>query len=169
MHKRKTTDKNKSLVNVIENGLVDLANEIKEMSENEIENEKLYEIVHIFERVLYFNDKKPIRQGLKILTLNQILSRLPIYWDQLKVGNNSEKLINEIRQILHSLYRSKNLLKQSIIIFDQYHLKMEAILINTENSKTNKPHRFRLSLADKLTLKDRKKNMTLVNLSIYYT
>ena len=79
MHKRKTTDKNKSLVNVIENGLVDLANEIKEMSENEIENEKLYEIVHIFERVLYFNDKKPIRQGLKILTLNQILSRLPIY------------------------------------------------------------------------------------------
>ena len=61
MHKRKTTDKNKSLVNVIENGLVDLANEIKEMSENEIENEKLYEIVHIFERVLYFNDKKPIR------------------------------------------------------------------------------------------------------------
>ena len=61
VHKRKTTDKNKSLVNVIENGLVDLANEIKEMSENEIENEKLYEIVHIFERVLYFNDKKPIR------------------------------------------------------------------------------------------------------------
>ena len=61
VHKRKTTDKNKSLVNVIENGLVDLANEIKEMSENEIENEKLYEIVHIFERVLYFNDKKPIK------------------------------------------------------------------------------------------------------------
>ena len=61
VHKRKTTDKNKSLVNVIENGFVDLANEIKEMPENEIENEKLYEIVHIFERVLYFNDKKPIR------------------------------------------------------------------------------------------------------------
>ena len=113
--------------------------------------------------------KNQLGQGLKILTLNQILSRLPIYWDQLKVGNNSEKLINEIRQLLHSLYRSKNLLKQSIIIFDQYHLKMESILINTENSKTNKPHRFRLSLADKLTLKDRKKNMTLVNLSIYYT
>ena len=46
---------------------------------------------------------------------------------------------------------------------------MEAILINTENSKTNKLHRFRLTLADKLNLKDRKKNMTLVNLSIYYT
>ena len=61
VHKRKTTDKNKSLVNVIENGLVDLANEIKEMPENEIENEKLYEIVHIFERVFYFNVKKPIR------------------------------------------------------------------------------------------------------------
>lgn len=61
VHKRKTADKNKSLVNVIENGLVDLANEIKEMPENEIENEKLYEIVHIFERVFYFNAKKPIR------------------------------------------------------------------------------------------------------------
>ena len=61
VHKRKTTDKNKSLVNVIENGLVDLANEIKEMPENEIENEKLYEIVDIFERVFYFNAKKPIR------------------------------------------------------------------------------------------------------------
>lgn len=61
VYERKNTDENKGLVNVTENGLVDLANEIEEMSENEIENEKLYEIVHIFERVLYFNDKKPIR------------------------------------------------------------------------------------------------------------
>ena len=41
--------------------------------------------------------------------------------------------------------------------------------MNTENSKTNEPHRFRLSLADKLNLKDPSKNMALVNLSIYYT
>ena len=40
---------------------------------------------------------------------------------------------------------------------------------NTKNSKTNEPHRFRLSLADKLNLKDPSKNMALVNLSIYYT
>ena len=41
--------------------------------------------------------------------------------------------------------------------------------MNTENSKTNEPHRFRLDLADKLNLKNPKKNMALVNLSIYYT
>ena len=44
-------------------------------------------------------------QGLKILTPNQILSRLPISLAQLKAGNNSEKLKNEIRQLLHSLYK----------------------------------------------------------------
>ena len=41
--------------------------------------------------------------------------------------------------------------------------------MNTENSKTNDPHRFRLSLVDKLNLKDPNKNMALANLSIYYT
>ena len=41
--------------------------------------------------------------------------------------------------------------------------------MNTENSKTNEPHKFRLTLADKLNLKDPNKNMALVNLSIYYT
>ena len=51
-------------------------------------------------------------EGLKILTPNQMLSRLPITLVQLKAGNNSEKLKNEIRQLLYSLYRSKKLTKQ---------------------------------------------------------
>ena len=51
-------------------------------------------------------------KGLKILTPNQMLSRLPISLAQLKAGNNSEKLKNEIRQLLYSLYRSKKLTKQ---------------------------------------------------------
>ena len=51
-------------------------------------------------------------KGLKILTPNQMLSRLPISLAQLKAGNNSEKLKNEIRQILYSLYKSKKLTKQ---------------------------------------------------------
>ena len=42
---------------------------------------------------------------LKMLTPEQMLSRLPIYLAQLKAGNNSQKLKNEIRQLLHSLYR----------------------------------------------------------------
>ena len=41
--------------------------------------------------------------------------------------------------------------------------------METENSKTNEPHRFRLSVADKLNLKNRNKNMALANLNIYYT
>ena len=51
-------------------------------------------------------------EGLKILTPSQMLSRLPICLAQLKAGNNSEKLKNEIRQLLYSLYRSKKLTKQ---------------------------------------------------------
>ena len=41
--------------------------------------------------------------------------------------------------------------------------------MNTENSKTNKPRRLKLTLADKLNLKDHNENMALANLSIYYT
>ena len=41
--------------------------------------------------------------------------------------------------------------------------------MNTENSKTNEPHRFKLDLTDKLNLKNSNKNMALANLSIYYT
>ena len=46
---------------------------------------------------------------------------------------------------------------------------METIFTNTENSKANKSHRFKLDLADKLNFKNPKKNMALANLSIYYT
>ena len=50
-------------------------------------------------------------KGLKILIPDQMLSRLPITLAQLKAGNNSQKLINEIRQLLYSLYHSKKLTK----------------------------------------------------------
>ena len=46
---------------------------------------------------------------LKILTPNQMLKRLPIALAQVKAGNNSESLLNEIRQIVYSLYRSKSI------------------------------------------------------------
>ena len=51
-------------------------------------------------------------QGLKILTPNQMLSRLPVSLAHLKLENNSEKCKNEIRQLLYSLYRSNKLTKQ---------------------------------------------------------
>ena len=50
-------------------------------------------------------------QRLKILTPDQMLSRLPITLAQLKAGNNSQKFINEIRQLYYSLYHSKKLTK----------------------------------------------------------
>ena len=54
-------------------------------------------------------------KGLKIFTPNQMLSRLPIALAQLKAGNNSEKLKNEIRQLLYSLYRSKKNIHKSLL------------------------------------------------------
>ena len=55
--------------------------------------------------------RNQLGQGLKLLTLNQMLSRLRIDLAQLKAGNNSQKLKNEIRQLLYSLYRSEKLTK----------------------------------------------------------
>ena len=104
--------KNKDLVNVIKSGLTDLKNETENMSEEEKEIEKPNEIVNIVEEILEFNKQKQEGKGLKILTPDQMLSRLPISLAQLKAGNNSEKLKNEIRQLLYSLYRSKKLTKQ---------------------------------------------------------
>ena len=50
--------------------------------------------------------------GIKILTPNQMIKRLPIALAQIKAGNNSESLLNEIRQIAYSLYRSKEITKK---------------------------------------------------------
>ena len=49
---------------------------------------------------------------LKILTPKQMLQRLPIALAQVKAGNNSESLLNEIKQIVQSLYQSKQITKK---------------------------------------------------------
>ena len=106
-------EKNNELVNMINSGLKDLKEEIKKMSEAEIENEDPESIVEIVEKILKFNKQNQQKgQGIKILTPNQMLNRLPIALAQLQAGNNSNKLKNEIRQLLYSLYRSKNITKQ---------------------------------------------------------
>ena len=56
--------------------------------------------------------KETKAKGLKILTPKQILQRLPITLAQVKAGNNSESLLNEIRQIAYSLYQSKQITKK---------------------------------------------------------
>ena len=109
------------------------------------------------------------RRGLKILTPDQILSRLPIILAQLKTENNSERLKNEIRQLLYSWYRSKKLKKTVHNNLINTIKKIETISANTENNRKNEPHRFRLTLADNLILKVLIKNIALANLSIYWT
>ena len=104
--------RNKNMVESINKKLTKLKNIVKNVPKDEIskveENKKIIDIV---ERILELNSKKQLGVGLKILTPDQMLSRLPITLAQLKAGNNSEKLKNEIRQ-LYSLYRSKKLTKQ---------------------------------------------------------
>ena len=82
------------------------------MYEEKREIEKPHKIVEIVEESLKFNKQNQKGEGLKILTPNQLLRRLPIPLAQLKAGNNSEKLKNDIRQLLYSLYRSKKLTKE---------------------------------------------------------
>ena len=83
-------EKNSKLVKIFNSGLDVLEKEIKEMSK-EIETEKPYNIVKVVSKILEINKINQQEQGIKILTPNQILSRLSINLAQLKVGNNSKK------------------------------------------------------------------------------
>ena len=106
-----------SLENLKRNGVAEkisnnfeyLFDKVKELPPNEGVKEN--KILKTAKTILGFNWQKQ-GKGLKILTPNQMLSRLPITLAQLKAGNNSEKLENEIRQLLYFLYRSKKLTKQ---------------------------------------------------------
>ena len=61
--------------------------------------------------VLYNDLNLKKGKGLKILTIQQMLNPLPLLLAQIQAGNNSNKLKNELRKILYSLYRSKALTK----------------------------------------------------------
>ena len=74
--------------------------------------EKNGKTIDVAERILDLNNKLQSGQGLKkILKPKQMLSRLPIALAHLKAGNTSEKLKNEIRQLMYSLYSSEKLAK----------------------------------------------------------
>ena len=62
-------------------------------------------------------------EGLKILTPKQTLQRLPIALVQVKAGHNSENLLNEIKQIVYSLYHSKEITKKVYNNINQYKCK----------------------------------------------
>ena len=102
--------------------------------------------------------KRLVKQGaeLKILTPKQMLKRLPITLAQIKAGNNLESLLNEIRQIVYSLYQSKEITKNlynNIIKSIKVQYKMDTISINSKNSRTSEYDVLVLKLTDKLDLR----------------
>ena len=102
--------RNENQVYLIKQVLNEMKKVIKNVHEKKKKTFKIEEnkkIINIAERILYFNQLYQSGQGLKILTPNQILSRLLISLAHLKGGNNSEKLKNKIRQLLPSLHISK--------------------------------------------------------------
>ena len=92
---------------------------------------------------------------------------------QLKKRDTSENLLKEIRQIIYSLYRAKEITKKVynniVNSIKFYNSRMDTIFMNFKNSKTYDVHRILLSLSDKINLKGSDKYVALSNLSIYYT
>ena len=83
------------------------------MPGDEKENERVEKILEIVKEIVRFSRQNQQKgQSIRILKPNQMSNRLPIALAQLQAGNNSNKLKNEIRQLLYSLYRSKNMTKQ---------------------------------------------------------
>ena len=97
--RQKSSKENRAQVNAIENRLNNLIETLKSSPKcyEKKKKKNRNNMLEIFELLLYFNRQNQAGQGLRILTPNQILSRLPISLAQLKVGNISEKLKNEIR------------------------------------------------------------------------
>ena len=83
-----------------------------------------------------------------------MLQRLPIALARVKAGYKSRNLLNEIRQIIYSLYWAKEITK---IVYNN--------IKNSENSKTSNPHRPLLNLTDKIGLRRKDKYIVLSNLS----
>ena len=165
------SEENKTQVNMIENRLANLMEVLKSNISSDAKKIKNWNhMLEIVKQILYFNQLNQSGQGIKILTLNWMLSRLPISLAQLKAGNNSEKLKNETRQLLYSLYRSKKTCKKYLWNFGWHYLNMKTIFKNTENSKTNESNKFIYQFTDRRNLKSpNNKNIGLNHLSIYYT
>ena len=129
-------------------------------------NENPKKVVNIVEKIFDFN-KKQKEKGLKIF--QQMLQRLPIDLAQAKAVNTSENLLDEIRQIIYSLYREKEITKKVYNnAINSIKFRMDTIFLNSENTKTSDLHRLLSNLSGKINLKRSDKYVALTNLSIYY-
>ena len=93
-------------------------------------------------------------EGLKAITHKKMLQRLTIALAQVKAGETSENLLDEIKQIIYNLYRAKQITKKgynNIMNSIKLWNRMDAIFMNSKNSGTSDPHRLLLSVTDKIT------------------
>ena len=102
LNKVKDTKENDIRVNLIKSSLIDLKKDSRNTSKDDVNKiEEMNKIADIVELILNFDEQQG--EGVKIVTPNQLLNRLPLSLAQLKARNNSEKLKNEVRQLLYSL------------------------------------------------------------------
>ena len=106
LYETKNKNKNSEFLKEIKNRWSNLKDEVEKMSKEKIENKKPNEILETVNEIIDFN-KEIQKQRSSILTPDQMLSKLPITLAQLNAGNNSEKLKNELRQLLYSVQTKK--------------------------------------------------------------
>ena len=102
-----------------------------------------------------YNRKVSDYSNLKIISPKQMLQRLPIAHVQVKVGNTSENLLNDIRQIIYSLYQATEItekLYDNIMNSIKLQNRMGTIFMSSGNSKTSELRRLLLNLSDKIKL-----------------
>ena len=130
-------------------------------------------VLNGFENKIFPIEKQTQGKGNKILTPKQMLQRFP----KLKASNISKNLLNEIHQIMYSLYQASKITKKvynNIVNSIQLWYKIDTIFMNSEKSKTPDPDKLLFNLTNKINLKrsDKEKKkwyFALSNLRIYYT
>ena len=100
-----------------------------------------------------------------------MLQRLSIPLAHVKADKISENLLNEIRQIIYSLYQAKEITKKvynNIMHSIKLKYNIDTIFLNSGNSSTSDPHRLLVNIIVKINLKSSDEDVALTNLSIYY-
>ena len=101
--------KNDKIVKNVNESLIDLRNSVN--SKETPKNENPNKVINTIDKILNFN-KQQKGKWLKILMPKQMLQRLPIALAQIKTGNTSKNFLNEICQIINSLYQAKEFTKR---------------------------------------------------------
>ena len=143
MNQKKNINIKKILENCNPNKIVDVVEKTLDFNEQQ----KGKGLPSDLTRVAHVSDRKHI----KILNPKQMLQILPIAPEQVRAGNTSENLLNEIKQIIYSLHRAKEITKKvynNIMNSIKSSNRRDTILVNSENIKISDLHRLLLNLSD---------------------